>query len=64
MCGDLEVLLRQPIITPYVRVNQACSQRAFAKSSDDQPSSSIVESSFHAGDDVILAAWEHLESTV
>eukprot|EP00983_Pelagomonas_calceolata_P036030 1127557-Pelagomonas_calceolata.AAC.1 len=40
--GDLKVVLCQSVITPYVRVNQACSQRAFAKSFDDGSSSNIV----------------------
>eukprot|EP00983_Pelagomonas_calceolata_P093235 1157754-Pelagomonas_calceolata.AAC.12 len=48
----LEVVLRQPIITSYVCVNQACSPRAFAKSFDDHSSRNID----HAGDDKILAA--------
>eukprot|EP00983_Pelagomonas_calceolata_P118656 1160528-Pelagomonas_calceolata.AAC.1 len=30
--ADLKVVLRQPITTPYVHVNQTCSSRAFAKS--------------------------------
>eukprot|EP00983_Pelagomonas_calceolata_P083938 1156258-Pelagomonas_calceolata.AAC.3 len=53
---DLNVVLCQPIITPYVRVIQACFQRAFAKSFDDHYSSNIVAFSFHAGDYMILAA--------
>eukprot|EP00983_Pelagomonas_calceolata_P077561 1153918-Pelagomonas_calceolata.AAC.3 len=61
MCRDLEVVLRQSIITSYVCVNQACSLRAFAKSFDDHSSSNFVAFNFHAGDhlhhdDIILAA--------
>eukprot|EP00983_Pelagomonas_calceolata_P086344 1156740-Pelagomonas_calceolata.AAC.4 len=52
---QLEVVLRQPIITHYVHVNQACSPGAFAKSFDDH-SSNIVAFCFHAGDGVALAA--------
>eukprot|EP00983_Pelagomonas_calceolata_P062903 1147497-Pelagomonas_calceolata.AAC.6 len=33
---------KEPIITPYVHVNQACPQRALAKSFDDHSSSNIV----------------------
>eukprot|EP00983_Pelagomonas_calceolata_P044956 1139503-Pelagomonas_calceolata.AAC.4 len=51
--GDLEIVLRQFIITSYVCVNQACSPRAFAKSLDDHSSSNNVAFSFHAGDDLI-----------
>eukprot|EP00983_Pelagomonas_calceolata_P037937 1136610-Pelagomonas_calceolata.AAC.1 len=39
---DLSVVLFQPIITSYVRVNQACFRRAFAKRFDDNSSSNIV----------------------
>eukprot|EP00983_Pelagomonas_calceolata_P062297 1147234-Pelagomonas_calceolata.AAC.1 len=53
---DLEVVLHQLIITPHVHVHQACPPGAFAKSFDDHSSSSIVVFSFHAGDDMILAA--------
>eukprot|EP00983_Pelagomonas_calceolata_P056315 1144543-Pelagomonas_calceolata.AAC.1 len=43
---DLEVVMRQPIITPSVHVNQACPPSAFAKSFDDHSSSNIVALSF------------------
>eukprot|EP00983_Pelagomonas_calceolata_P052914 1143067-Pelagomonas_calceolata.AAC.1 len=49
-------VLRRPIITSNVHVNQACSTRAFAKSFDDHSSSNIAAFNFHAGDDMILAA--------
>eukprot|EP00983_Pelagomonas_calceolata_P005166 168259-Pelagomonas_calceolata.AAC.1 len=39
---DVRVVLRQPITTPYVHVNQTCSPRAFAKRFDDHSSSNIV----------------------
>eukprot|EP00983_Pelagomonas_calceolata_P079706 1154823-Pelagomonas_calceolata.AAC.2 len=39
---DLEVVLCQPIITPYVHVNQAYSPSAFAKNCGDHSSSNIV----------------------
>eukprot|EP00983_Pelagomonas_calceolata_P043826 1139054-Pelagomonas_calceolata.AAC.5 len=54
--GDLEVVLRQSIIISYVHVSQACSPRALAKSFCNHSSSSILAFSFHAGDDMILAA--------
>eukprot|EP00983_Pelagomonas_calceolata_P053283 1143240-Pelagomonas_calceolata.AAC.2 len=53
---DLKVLLRQPIITSYVHVNQACFPRAFAKCFDNHSSSNIVAFSFFAEDGMILAA--------
>eukprot|EP00983_Pelagomonas_calceolata_P041957 1138285-Pelagomonas_calceolata.AAC.1 len=43
----LEVVLRQPVITPYVYVNQACPQKAFVKSFDDHSSSKIGAFSCH-----------------
>eukprot|EP00983_Pelagomonas_calceolata_P078297 1154220-Pelagomonas_calceolata.AAC.3 len=53
---NLEVVLRQPIITSYVHVDQACFARAFAKSFCDHSSSSIMAFSLHVRDDAILAA--------
>eukprot|EP00983_Pelagomonas_calceolata_P081165 1155454-Pelagomonas_calceolata.AAC.1 len=55
-CRDLKVVLRQPITTPYVHVNQACSPRAFVRALNDHSSSNIVAFNFHAGDDMMLAA--------
>eukprot|EP00983_Pelagomonas_calceolata_P052051 1142672-Pelagomonas_calceolata.AAC.1 len=43
----LEVVLRQPIITSYVNVNQACSPSALANSLYDHSSSNIMVSNFH-----------------
>eukprot|EP00983_Pelagomonas_calceolata_P054270 1143635-Pelagomonas_calceolata.AAC.1 len=54
--ADLEIVMQQPIITSYVCVNQACSPRALAKGFDDHSSGNVVAFSFHAGDDMILAA--------
>eukprot|EP00983_Pelagomonas_calceolata_P044097 1139155-Pelagomonas_calceolata.AAC.2 len=58
--GDLKIMLRQPIFTSYVHVNQACSPRAFAKSFDDHSSSNIVAFKFHAGDDMICHVFRML----
>eukprot|EP00983_Pelagomonas_calceolata_P108147 1159422-Pelagomonas_calceolata.AAC.4 len=62
--GGLGVVLRRPIITSFVCVDQICSPRTFAKSFDDHSSSNIVALSLHAGDDMVLAACEHVECTV
>eukprot|EP00983_Pelagomonas_calceolata_P054991 1143925-Pelagomonas_calceolata.AAC.1 len=53
MYQDSKVVLRQPIITSYVCVNQACSLRTCIKSFDDLSSSNIVAYSLYAGDDMI-----------
>eukprot|EP00983_Pelagomonas_calceolata_P122487 1160913-Pelagomonas_calceolata.AAC.7 len=53
---DLKVVLGQPITTPYVHVNQACSPRGLTKSFVGHSSSNIVAFNFHAGDDMVLAA--------
>eukprot|EP00983_Pelagomonas_calceolata_P077623 1153940-Pelagomonas_calceolata.AAC.1 len=47
-----------PTYHHFVRVDQACSQRAFAQSFDDHSStgSNIVAFTFHVGDNMILAA--------
>eukprot|EP00983_Pelagomonas_calceolata_P047319 1140579-Pelagomonas_calceolata.AAC.3 len=48
----------------YVRVNQACFLRAFAKSFDDHSSSNVVAFSFHVGIDMSLEACEHVECAI